>query len=121
MHLQVEERNRTCGDQVTVFLDLSADGRASFRFTGAGCSLCIASASLMCTLLQNVDPDACQRELEHFQKVWKNGAAPGDAESWQVLDGLRQYPVRSRCVRLAWQALEKITEEWKSEHLGKNS
>jgi nitrogen fixation NifU-like protein len=112
----VEEHNRTCGDHVQLFLtDGLAPGQRSFQFTGAGCSLCIASASLMSSLLQNVPLFDAQRYLDQFQKVTREGDDPNAALVWQVFDGLRDYPVRSRCVRLPWQALEKILARWSEE------
>jgi nitrogen fixation NifU-like protein len=112
----VEEHNRTCGDHVEVFLtDGTEPGRRSFQFTGAGCSLCIASASLMTTLLQNVSAADAGVCLDKFQKVSKEGVEPSAETVWQIFDGLRDYPVRSRCVRLPWQALEKILTSWSQE------
>lgn len=108
-----EEHNRTCGDHVELFLtDGSEPESGSFQFTGAGCSLCIASASLMTTLLQSVSKDQARQYLEHFQKVSREGVDPNAESVWQIFDGLRDYPVRSRCVRLPWQALEKILGQW---------
>lgn len=114
--LEAEEHNRTCGDHVELFLtDGSAPGRRSFQFTGAGCSLCIASSSLMSTLLQNVSIEDARLCLDQFQKVAKEGTDSNAEAVWQIFDGLRDYPVRSRCVRLPWQALEKILAGWAQE------
>lgn len=108
-----EEHNRTCGDHVRVFVGPAPDAgpeRARFSFTGAGCSLCIASASIMCELLPAVSPAEARAALEKFQKVWSEGAGDADPGIWQLLSGLRQYPVRSRCVHLPWQALERLLQ-----------
>lgn len=112
----VEEHNRTCGDHVQVFLTNGATpAERSMQFTGAGCSLCIASASLMSSLLQNVELLEAQRCLEQFRKVTSEGGDPNAELVWQIFDGLRDYPVRSRCVRLPWQALDKILALWSEE------
>lgn len=116
VRFSAEEHNRTCGDHVELYLtDGSNPGSRSFQFTGAGCSLCIASASLMNTLLQNVSREDARRCLDEFQRVSKEGVEPGAESVWQIFDGLRDYPVRSRCVRLPWQALEKILIQWSQE------
>ncbi|HYX37795.1 MAG TPA: iron-sulfur cluster assembly scaffold protein [Oligoflexus sp.] len=108
-----EEHNRTCGDHVEVFLtDGASPDRRSFQFTGAGCSLSIASSSLMSSLLQNVSIEDARLCLDQFQRVSKEGVEPSAEAVWQIFDGLRDYPVRSRCVRLPWQALEKILTLW---------
>lgn len=107
-----EEHNRTCGDHVTVFLDKSPKPR--FTFTGEGCSLCLASASLMTELLARGDGSraAAERCLQDFRDLWEKGPAEDSAGEWKALNGLRDYPVRSRCVKLAWQALERILGQW---------
>ncbi len=107
---QAEQHNRTCGDWVKVYASPVGPDQSqlNFQFTGQGCSLSMASASLMCELLKGSDQKAATRVLEHFQKVRAEGATADEAEAWQVLSGLRQYPVRYRCVCLAWQALEQI-------------
>jgi nitrogen fixation NifU-like protein len=109
-----EEHNRTCGDHVTLFLDKSGH----FSFTGEGCSLCLASASLMTELLGK-DSEAGSRAaalrcLAEFKRVWEQGADAQGPSEWQALNGLRNYPVRSRCVKLSWQALEHILDHWQA-------
>ncbi len=112
--LTVEEHNRTCGDHIKLFAFVPEENseRLSLQFTGEGCSLSIASASLMCELLQNKSKDEAAAVLTKFHKVRSEGASAGDLPAWHVLNGLRQYPVRSRCVCLSWQGLEKILEAW---------
>ncbi len=112
---QSEQHNRTCGDHVKVFAAIDDDRRSHFSFTGAGCSLCLASASLMMELVQDLDRDELQAVSDDFHRVWADGADPGSEEAWQALSGLREYPVRSRCVKLAWQALEEILGAWTSQ------
>jgi nitrogen fixation NifU-like protein len=111
-----EEHNRTCGDHVELYLtEGSHPASRSFQFTGAGCSLCISSASLMTTLLQDVSIEDARLCLDQFQKVSHEGVEPNAESVWLIFDGLRDYPVRSRCVRLPWQALEKILGQWAQE------
>ncbi len=107
-----EQHNRTCGDHVKVFAAIDAKQRAQFSFTGAGCSLCLASASLMMELIQGLSREEAMRIRDEFQTVWEKGAKADALALWQALDGLRQYPVRSRCVKLAWQALDEIMGAW---------
>lgn len=107
-----EQHNRTCGDHVKVFATLGDQGKASFSFHGAGCSLCLASASLMMEIVHDQDLIGIQNVRLEFQNLMEKGASPDAIPTWKALDGLRQYPVRSRCVKLAWQALDEIYAEW---------
>lgn len=107
-----EQHNRTCGDHVKVFATLDGQGRASFSFLGAGCSLCLASASLMMELVHHQNLSGIENVRHAFQNVMSSGAPADAIDTWKALDGLRQYPVRSRCVKLAWQALDEIYADW---------
>lgn len=106
-----EQHNRTCGDHIKVFANCS--DRGHFSFTGAGCSLCLASASLMLDLIQDKDRVDVVAIRSEFQNLWENGLQGGESlPTWKALEGLRAYPVRSRCVKLAWQALDEILLAW---------
>ncbi len=108
-----EEHNRTCGDHIHLYCARSQSNSAklSFSFQGAGCSLCIASASALCALLQEVDLASCQKTLEKFQAILTSETIHESDELWKIFEGLRDYPVRSRCVRLPWQALENLLKQ----------
>lgn len=106
-----EQHNRTCGDHVKVFATVGDKGH--FHFTGAGCSLCLASASLMLDLVQDKTRPEIETVRAEFQELWDKGLPEGESLStWKALEGLRAYPVRSRCVKLAWQALDEILSAW---------
>lgn len=122
IRFQADEHNRTCGDHVELYLTQgSQEGLQSFRFTGAGCSLCIASASLMSSMLQDTTLINAKQCLEQFQKISLLGEPTSEEQVWQIFDGLRDYPVRSRCVRLPWQALEKIIGQWSESAAGEDA
>ncbi|MBC7533916.1 MAG: SUF system NifU family Fe-S cluster assembly protein [Oligoflexus sp.] len=110
-----EQHNRTCGDHVKVFATIDDQGTATFSFLGAGCSLCLASASLMMELVHSQNKSGIEAVRQEFQNMMKKGASPDAIDTWKALDGLRQYPVRSRCVKLAWQALDEIYAEWNTQ------
>lgn len=106
-----EQHNRTCGDHVKVFAQCAEKGR--FSFVGAGCSLCLASASLMLDLVQDQSRSTVSGIRDEFQLMWEKGLPEGESlQTWKALEGLRAYPVRSRCVKLAWQALDEILSAW---------
>jgi nitrogen fixation NifU-like protein len=110
-----EQHNRTCGDNVKVFATLDNEhAKAQFRFIGAGCSLCLASASLMMELVDGKSIEELGLVRDEFLKIWEEGAPEAALDTWKALDGLRSYPVRSRCVKLAWQALDEIFKEWQA-------
>ncbi len=44
------EENSSCGDEVTLYLKVGADGRVQVRFTSESCAICRASASMLTEL-----------------------------------------------------------------------
>ena len=50
---KVHYKNPTCGDIMTLFLDLEQDQVKKATFLGEGCSISMASASMMTELIQN--------------------------------------------------------------------
>jgi nitrogen fixation protein NifU and related proteins len=104
---QAEGNNPLCGDQVTVFLDLS-DGRIrDVAFQGAGCAISTASASLMTEALKGKTVEEARRLFHVFQDLVTTGAGEGDPELGKlaVFTGVREYPMRVKCATLAWHTL----------------
>ena len=100
--------NPRCGDEIEVGLYLQ-DGRVrEVKFRGRGCSVCIASSSLMTDAATGHDKAAvrqlCDRMRDWFQQGdGDNLSAP--PHDLQALSAVRQYPARRRCVLLPWEAL----------------
>ena len=73
-------RNPLCGDEVDVQVRM-ADGRvADVRFSGQGCSISQASASMMTELVKGHTPEEVQALGERFAAMIRGDAeAAGDA------------------------------------------
>lgn len=103
--------NPRCGDEIEVGIESQGEVLKSVRFRGRGCSICLASASIMteCTTGLKL-PQARQLVME--MQHWFSGAedAPTPSESVSALDSIRQHPARKKCVLLAWTALAETLE-----------
>ena len=101
--------NPRCGDDVEVGVYFDGATVKQARFRGRGCSVCIASASLMTEAVAGKSRAAARR-LAQEMKQWFNsgedGQTPDPTESLRALSAVRGYPVRRRCVLLAWEALD---------------
>lgn len=103
--------NPLCGDELELGVT-TADGTVTdVRFRARGCSICIASGSMMTEVVRG---QAVTRALELDRQMndWfaGEGAEPPEdlPEPLPALQPVRDYPSRSRCVLLAWEALEKL-------------
>lgn len=102
--------NPRCGDEIEVGINLSGDLLEKVQFRGRGCSICIASASLMTEAVTGIERDQAH-ELSNRMTEWISGAEESDkpnlSEALQALAAIRENPARRRCVLLAWEALDK--------------
>lgn len=102
-----EGYNPLCGDRVEIDV-LINDGKvmADCRFRGEGCSICMASASMMTEELIGKPVAEVSKIIAGFRALMKGEECPlaveGDLES---LVGVRNFPVRIKCALLPWTTL----------------
>lgn len=109
--------NPTCGDTVDVYLNIDAEGRiAEVTFSGRGCAISQASASMMTDIVLGKTMDEAHTALRDFQGKMMDREAEfvfdsEDMEELEALQGVRQFPNRIRCATLAWHTLEDALSE----------
>ncbi|WGW13721.1 SUF system NifU family Fe-S cluster assembly protein [Saxibacter everestensis] len=103
--------NPTCGDEITVEVRFDPEtGIEETRWDGRGCSISMASASVLTSLAEESDLESLARiqdafrELMHSRgKLDADEELLGDAAAFQ---GVSRYPARIKCAMLAWTAFE---------------
>lgn len=110
----IEAINPLCGDQLTLYLQLADGVIVDVAFTGNGCTISQASASLMTMAVKGLRQDEA---LTLFTRVHTmlttksvGEAPPADVGKLAVLSGVWEYPTRVKCATLAWQALRNVLE-----------
>lgn len=104
----VEGYNPLCGDRVEIAVRVG-EGQmlAGCNFTGEGCSICMASASMMTEEVLGKPVEEVSKTIEGFRALMKGEECPlaveGDLES---LVGVRNFPVRIKCALLPWTTLK---------------
>lgn len=102
--------NPLCGDQIKVWLEVE-DGRIKeATFTGQGCAISQASASMMTQAVKGQTVDCAERLFGQFREaVVDAGEVPApDNDELGILNcltGVRKYPNRIKCAVLAWHAM----------------
>ena len=106
------EYNPTCGDEITVRvkLDLAHERIDEVAWQGDGCSISMASASVLTDLVQGQSIDDALATADVFRTMLrsKGEGEPdeevlGDAIAFQ---GVAKYVMRIKCAMLSWVALE---------------
>ena len=101
--------NPLCGDEVTVYAKLQ-DGRiAETRFTGRGCSISQASASMLTERLTDRSREEAEAEIGAFLEMMRTEENEELGEL-AALKGIVQTPNRIRCATLAWDAFRQGLE-----------
>ncbi len=105
--------NPLCGDVIELLLRVEGGHIAEARFLGRGCSISMASVSMLTgriagkTLDEAVELSAKFTKLLHGDDSLLTDADLGDL---RTLAGVSKFPVRIKCALLGWNCLEELAE-----------
>lgn len=111
--VRVEGYNPLCGDHYTIFVQLDGETIRDVAFTGSGCAISKASASVMSASLKGKSKDEAARMFETFHKLVTGDAGGLDAAELGRLaafSGVSEFPARVKCASLAWHTLRTALE-----------
>lgn len=103
-------KNPSCGDDVTIQLDIKDGIIKDVRHIGTGCAICCSSASVMSETLKGKDVHVANEIIEDFYELIK-GNYPEDEDRLGdaiVYVNIHNYPPRAKCATLAWRAAGAI-------------
>lgn len=112
--LSVDMNNPTCGDRIQLHLQVADGIVKDAKFEGEGCSISIASASMMTQAIKGLELEKALKMSNIFskmmmgEKVDTEGLDLGDIEA---LQGVAKFPARIKCATLSWKAMEKGVKE----------
>ncbi len=102
-------KNPLCGDEIGVQVQFDGDKVSDVAFSGRGCSISQASASMMTQLVKGKPVSEVEGLRARFREmVMGDAEAAGDVclGSARALGGVSKFPARVKCALLAWNALE---------------
>lgn len=112
--VSVHGDNPSCGDEIDLHVKFRPDGGVEdLKFTGSGCAISQASASLMTMKLKGKSRAESEEFLRAFHQLVTSDSTPavkgfGDLI---LLGGVRKFPQRVKCAMLAWRAFEQALRE----------
>lgn len=111
--------NPLCGDELNVYLIIQNRNIKEITFTGSGCAISKASASIMTSTLKGIHVKDAEIKFKNFLNLATTGNVEEDMGKLSVLAGVHKYPARVKCATLAWHtfygALNNIKELIKTE------
>jgi len=114
---EVHHVNPSCGDELTLRIQLSDDGETvrDVSYEAVGCSISQASTSVMTEELIGQPLGEALKKLQAFEEmVTSRGQLEGDAEiigDGVAFAGVAKFPARVKCALLGWKAFEAATAE----------
>lgn len=113
--IQVKHNNPSCGDEVTLNLTITDGVIKAISWDGVGCSISMASVSMMSDLLINQKYEKANQILTEFIELMQSkGKSQGDEE---LLDdavafaGVSKFPARIKCALLGWMAYKDASSQ----------
>jgi nitrogen fixation NifU-like protein len=110
-----EGKNPLCGDHVEVAVRLDGDVLSAVKFTGSGCAISKASASLMTAAVTGKSRAEVDVLFDRFHAL-VTGRLP-EAEITRealgqlvVFSSVSRFPIRVKCASLAWHTLRAALE-----------
>ncbi|WLD92714.1 SUF system NifU family Fe-S cluster assembly protein [Alkalihalobacillus sp. AL-G] len=108
--LSINLNNPTCGDRIKVSMEVEDGKIKDAKFEGEGCSISLASASMMTQSIKGLPVEDALRLSQVFSDMMLgNDYDEGDLDlgDLEALQGVSKFPARIKCATLAWKALEK--------------
>ena len=101
--------NPLCGDQVRIDVSIEDDRIAAISFSGRGCSISQASASMMTVYVKGRSVAEARAGVNAFQKMMVTAETPGieGFDDIEALIGVAKFPARVKCASLSWKTLEQ--------------
>jgi nitrogen fixation NifU-like protein len=106
--------NPACGDEIHLGVKFdAAGGLQDIKFTGHGCAISQASASLMTTKLKGKGRAEAMEMLRAFHHLVTDevAEAPRMLGDLRLMQGVRKFPMRVKCAMLSWRAVQQALQQ----------
>ncbi len=112
--VRVHGDNPACGDEIHLGVKFGSGGELrEIKFSGHGCAISQASASLMTIKLKGKSRVEAEGMLRAFHDLVtdEKAEAPQSLGDLRLMKGVRNFPQRVKCAMLAWRAVEQALRQ----------
>lgn len=101
--------NPLCGDKIKVYAALDGDTVTDVSFTGSGCAISKASASIMTQTLKGKTIAEAERLFEQFHQMVTGKldieSDENELGKLRIFAGVLEFPARVKCASLSWHTI----------------
>lgn len=114
---KVDLHNPLCGDQISLMVKFEGDVIREIAFSGQGCSISQATASIMSELLLGRSKHEAAELSRMFRAMIKSEVPPSSQAALQrlgdalALEGVKRHSARIKCALLAWDCIDRALSE----------
>jgi nitrogen fixation protein NifU and related proteins len=109
----IEGYNPLCGDHYTIFVRTDGDKIEDVSFTGNGCAISKASASVMSSTVKGKSKEEAENLFQTFHRLVTgdaSGLSAADLGRLAAFSGVSEFPARVKCATLAWHTLKSALD-----------
>ncbi len=99
--------NPSCGDELTLCLQIADGSITDAVFTGQGCAISQASADLMASALKGLSVKAALELSAGFRAMLRGEPYDVELGDLKALEGVRKLHARVKCATLPWTTLDE--------------
>ncbi|MBF0715339.1 Fe-S cluster assembly sulfur transfer protein SufU [Gemelliphila palaticanis] len=109
---KLEMLNPSCGDKITISMDIENNHIKDIKFVGTGCSISMASASMLTDEIKGLSLEKAEKKINTFlNMIMGNDYDENLLEDSVALENISTLPARVKCATLAWKISEKIIND----------
>ncbi|MCI5674580.1 MAG: SUF system NifU family Fe-S cluster assembly protein [Ezakiella sp.] len=106
--------NPSCGDELTLMLQMNGDILEDISFIGEGCAISRASTSLMIDILKGKSKGEALKIISSYLNMIRGESLSKEEykslKDARVFENIKNLPARVKCATLAWHTMENILE-----------
>jgi nitrogen fixation NifU-like protein len=122
--IKMEGKNPSCGDELTLYVNVENGIITDVKIAGSGCSISQASASMMTTSIKGQTVEHARELISAFKELMdiheaslddneapsEPGSLTGKLGELEALTGVVKFPVRIKCATLAFHTLSQALD-----------
>lgn len=113
--------NPLCGDKVSVAIIVHENTIKNIRIWPSGCSISIASASLMTEIVEGLTIDETEAMIKLVNDTFVPSSQPASKDEWpellstlSPLKRIRENPLKIPCALISWVAVRDAVKDFKT-------